>query len=264
MKKLLSILLSSVMLFGAITSAGAFSAVAVEETTVEESTVEESVVEDNTVDDNDTDDSAVGDSDVVYSVIGNSEQLFYFTDNIYDKTTEMTYDPNVGLYKFMFYEVDPENDICIKIVKNHSINANFDIQSTFFIFDVVSACDILVTFDNKTGVTNVLGEGVVPFNVRNVVLVGSGNSAFSWDYNSEDNRMTEVEQGVWEIEYNDVMMSSRPYCQAYFAVNPVGLSQKYSMSYGFGNAESEIVESGVETEAYILNSRNIAFTIVAI
>ncbi len=254
------------MLFGVISSSGALTAVAVEEntgeeSTVEETTVEESTVQDNTDNDSNTDDNAVGDTNAVYSVIGNSEQLFYFADNIYDKTTEMTYDSRVGLYKFMFYEVDPENDIRIKIVKNHSINQNFDVQSTFFIFDVVSTCDVLVTFDDKTGVTNVLGEGVAPFNVRNVVLLGSGNKAFSWDYTSENDRMTEVEQGVWEIEYNDVMTTSDPYCQAFFAVNPVGLPQKYSMSYGFGNTENEIVESGVETDAGILNSHNIAFKV---
>ena len=266
MKKYISIFLSAVMLLGIISSSGALTAGAVEdnpveETTVENSTVEESTVQDNTDNDSDTDDNAVGDTNAVYSVIGNSEQLFYFADNIYDKTTEMTYDSRVGLYKFMFYEVDPENDIRIKIVKNHSVNQDFDVQSTFFIFDVVSTCDVLVTFDDKTGTTNVLGEGVAPFNVRNVVLLGSGNKAFSWDYTSENDRMTEVEQGVWEIEYNDVMTTSDPYCQAFFAINPVGLPQKYSMSYGFGNTENEIVDSGVETDAGILNSHNIAFKI---
>ena len=113
MKKLISILLSTAMLFGVISSSGALTAVAVEEntgeeSTVEETTVEESTVQDNTDNDSDTDDNAVGDTNAVYSVIGNSEQLFYFADNIYDKTTEMTYDSRVGLYKFMFYEVDPE------------------------------------------------------------------------------------------------------------------------------------------------------------
>lgn len=261
MKKYISIFLSAVMLLGIISSSGALTAVAVDENTVEETTVEDSTAPDDMNNDSDTDDNAVGDTNAVYSVIGNSEQLFYYADNIYDKTTEMTYDSRVGLYKFMFYEVDPENDIRIKIVKNHSVNQDFDVQSTFFIFDVVSTCDVLVTFDDKTGTTNVLGEGVAPFNVRNVVLLGSGNKAFSWDYTSESDRMTEVEQGVWEIEYNDVMTTSDPYCQAFFAINPVGLPQKYSMSYGFGNTENEIVESGVETDAGILNSHNIAFKI---
>ena len=145
------------MLLGIISSSGAFTAGAVDENTVEETNVEDSTAPDNTDNDSDTDDNAVGDTNAVYSVIGNSEQLFYYPDNIYDKTTEMTYDLRVGLYKFMFYEVDPENDIRIKIVKNHSVNQDFDVQSTFFIFDVVSTCDVLVTFDDKTGTTNVLG-----------------------------------------------------------------------------------------------------------
>lgn len=267
MKKFISILLSAAMLLGMICSAGAFTAVAVEEeTTVEESTVEETTVEDSTVeetttDDIDTNDEVVGDSDVIYSVIGNSRKLFYYEDYIYDKTTEMTYDPRLGLYKFMFYDVQPEKDICIKIVKNHSLYENFDIQSTYFIFDVVSACDVVVTFDDKTGITNVLGDGVIPFNVRDVVLLASGSRSFTWDYASEKDRLTEVENGVWEIEYDNVMTSSDSYCQAFFAVNPIVYADLFTTSYGFGNIKNEIVSSGEEKDAGILNCRNIAFKV---
>ena len=267
MKNFISILLSAAMLLGMICSAGAFTAVAVEEeTTVEESTVEETTVEDSTVeepttDDIDTNDEVVGDSDVIYSVIGNSRKLFYYEDYIYDKTTEMTYDPRLGLYKFMFYDVQPEKDICIKIVKNHSLYENFDIQSTYFIFDVVSACDVVVTFDDKTGITNVLGDGVIPFNVRDVVLLASGSRSFTWDYASEKDRLTEVENGVWEIEYDNVMTSSDSYCQAFFAVNPIVYADLFTTSYGFGNIKNEIVSSGEEKDAGILNCRNIAFKV---
>lgn len=260
MKKLLSILLSSVMLFGAITSAGVLTAGAVEDNTVNENIVEDTTVEETTIDDSDSDDNAVGDSDVIYSVIGNSEILFFNTDDIYDTTTEMTYDSNVGLYKFMFYDVEPETDIRIKIVKNHSINEEFDIQSTYFIFDVVSTCDVLVTFDDKTGITNVLGEGVVPFNVRDVILIGNGGSSFTINNQSGEYRLTETEEGVWEITIDKVMTSTDRYCRVFFAVNPFDKS-KLSFGYGFGNAENKLAESGVEADAAILNSRDIMFKV---
>ncbi len=230
------------MLLGVICSAGVFGVSAVEN---------EGSAVDNGED--------IG-GEAVYSVIGNSEKVFYNADDIYDKTTEMTYDPRVGLYKLVLHEVQPQKDIRIKIVKNHSVNEDFDIQSTYFIFDVVSACDVLVTFDAETGATDVLGSGVVPFNVRDVVLLGFGNEAFSWDYTSEDDLLTEVESGVWEITYDDILVSPDPYCQVYFGVNPTR-DTRPAVSYGFGNANNEVVDSGVETNAAILGSRNIAFKV---
>lgn len=255
MKKLLSILLTAALLLSVFCQAGAFSVSAAgdEETTA---------VEDEIFSDDETvgDEEIAADGDAIYSVIGNCEDIFYYSDNVYDKTTEMTYDPRVGLYKYIFHDVQPVSDVRIKIVRNHNIYEDFDIQSTYFVFDVVSTCDVLVTFDYKTGTTNVLGDGVVPFNVKKVVLLGFGNKAFNWDYTSEDDLLTEVEKGVWEITYENVMTSTDPYCQVYFGVNPTGVTTP-SAAFGFGNANNEVVSSGVETDAAILNSRNIAFKI---
>lgn len=248
MKKLLSIVLTAAMLLGVICSAGVFGVSAAEDK-------ESAAYSGETVSENED----VG-GEAVYSVIGNSESVFYNADDIYDKTTEMTYDPRVGLYKLVLYDVQPQEDIRIKIVKNHSVNEDFDIQSTYFVFDVVSACDVLVTFDAETGSTEVLGDGVVPFNVREVVLLGFGNEAFSWDYTSEDDLLTEVESGVWEITYDDILVAPDPYCQVYFGVNPTK-DTRPAVSYGFGNANNEVVSSGVETDAAILGSRNIAFKV---
>ena len=255
MKKLLSVFITAALLMSMICPAGIFSVSAVED---EETAVNYNEIEDES--ENDSDGEIAADGDAVYSVIGNCEDIFYNTDDIYDKTTEMTYDSRVGLYKYIFRDVQPINDVRIKIVKNHSVKEDFDIQSTYFIFDVVSACDVLVTFDYKTGITNVLGDGVVPFNVKKVVLLGFGNKAFNWDYFSDDNYLTEVESGVWEITCENVMTSSDPYCQVYFGVNPTGVTIPTS-SFGFGNANNEIVSSGVETDAAILGSRNIAFKV---
>ena len=250
MKKLLSIIITAAILLSVFCQAGAFSAGAAENEEFDIYDYGETVAGGE----------IAADSDAVYSVIGNCEELFYNVDDIYDKTTEMTYDSRVGLYKYVFRNVQPINDVRIKIVKNHSINEDFDIQSTYFIFDVVSACDVLVTFNSRTGTTNVIGNGVVPFNVRKVVLLGFGNDSFSWDFTSETDLLTEVENGVWEITYENVMTSSDPYCQVYFGVNPTE-NTRPNVSYGFGNANNEIVSSGVEADAAILNSRNIAFKV---
>ena len=250
MKKLLSIFLTAALLLSVFCQAGAFSVSALEN---EEITINEDEI---LSDDKTANDDEIAAGDAVYSVIGTN--IFYYEDNIYDTSTNMTYDPNAEVYKLRLYAVHPRNDVRIKIVKNHSIKEDFDIQSTYYIFDIVSTCDILITFDPITHTTNVYGKGVVPFNVRKVVLLGFGNDAFNWDYTSEDDLLTEVEKGVWEITYKNVMTSSDPYCQVYFGVNPTE-NTKPNVSYGFGNPNNEIVSSGVETDAAILNSRNIAF-----
>ena len=252
MKKLLSIFLTAALLLSVFCQAGAFSVSALEN---EEITINEDEI---LSDDKTANDDEIAAGDAVYSVIGTN--LFYYEDNIYDTSTNMTYDPNAEVYKLRLYAVHPRNDVRIKIVKNHSIKEDFDIQSTYYIFDIVSTCDILITFDPITHTTNVYGKGVVPFNVRKVVLLGFGNDAFNWDYTSEDDLLTEVEKGVWEITYKNVMTSSDPYCQVYFGVNPTE-NTKPNVSYGFGNPNNEIVSSGVEADAAILNSRNIAFKV---
>ena len=252
MKKLLSILLTAALLLSVFCQAGAFSVSALEN---EEITINEDEI---LSDDKTANDDEIAAGDAVYSVIGTN--IFYYEDNIYDTSTDMTYDPNAEVYKLRLYAVHPRNDVRIKIVKNHSIKEDFDIQSTYYIFDIVSTCDILITFDPITHTTNVYGKGVVPFNVRKVVLLGFGNDAFDWDYTSEDDLLTEVEKGVWEITYKNVMTSSDPYCQVYFGVNPTE-NTKPNVSYGFGNPNNEIVSSGVETDASILGSRNIAFKV---
>jgi len=252
MKKLLSIFLTAALLLSVFCQAGAFSVSALEN---EEITINEDEI---LSDDKTANDDEIAAGDAVYSVIGTN--IFYYEDNIYDTSTNMTYDPNAEVYKLRLYAVQPRNDVRIKIVKNHSIKEDFDIQSTYYIFDIVSTCDILITFDPITHTTNVYGKGVVPFNVRKVVLLGFGNDAFNWDYTSEDDLLTEVEKGVWEITYKNVMTSSDPYCQVYFGVNPTE-NTKPNVSYGFGNPNNEIVSSGVETDASILGSRNIAFKV---
>lgn len=252
MKKLLSIFLTAALLLSVFCQAGAFSVSALEN---EEITINEDEI---LSDDKTANDDEIAAGDAVYSVIGTN--IFYYEDNIYDTSTNMTYDPNAEVYKLRLYAVQPRNDVRIKIVKNHSIKEDFDIQSTYYIFDIVSTCDILITFDPITHTTNVYGKGVVPFNVRKVVLLGFGNDAFNWDYTSEDDLLTEVEKGVWEITYKNVMTSSDPYCQVYFGVNPTE-NTKPNVSYGFGNPNNEVVSSGVETDASILGSRNIAFKV---
>ncbi|MBR0088519.1 MAG: hypothetical protein IJP94_01630, partial [Clostridia bacterium] len=111
MKKLLSIFLTAALLLSVFCQAGAFSVSALEN---EEFTVNE----DEILSDDETanDDEIAAGGDAVYSVIG--KNIFYYVDNIYDTSTNMTYDPNAEVYKLRLYAVEPRNDVRIKIVKN--------------------------------------------------------------------------------------------------------------------------------------------------
>ena len=87
MKKLLSIVLTAAMLLSAICTSGVFGVSAAEDK-------ESAAYSGETVSENED----VG-GEAVYSVIGNSESVFYNADDIYDKTTEMTYDNLRILYR---------------------------------------------------------------------------------------------------------------------------------------------------------------------
>lgn len=247
MKKTLAILLSAALLIGMICSAGVFTV------------------------------SAEENKEDVYSVMGNSENVFYNKYDEYDKTTEMTYDPHIGLYKLMLYDVQPEQDIEIYIVKNHDIvedlRQGFDVYSTYFIFDVVSPCNILITYDVENNIVDVLGEGVVPFNVRDVYVQANGSNTFlDESTNYQSNRaikMTEVESKVWEVTVDNVLVSSQPYCYASFAVNRYWYEYQsgdktygyYKYRFGIGQENYGVTSSGVETSAAVNKSIGIAFKV---
>lgn len=247
MKKSLAILLSAALLIGMICSAGVFTV------------------------------SAEENQEDVYSVMGNSENVFYNAYDEYDETTEMTYDPHIGLYKLMLYDVQPEQDIEIYIVKNHDIvedlRQGFDVYSTYFIFDVVSPCNILITYDVENNIVDVLGEGVIQFNVRDVYMSANGSNTFYEESNNyKTNRaikMTEVESKVWEVTVDNVLTSSDPYCTVAFGVNRYWYEYQsgdktygyYQCRFGFGNVNREIVGSGVETSAAVNKSIGIAFKV---
>ena len=81
MKKSLAILLSVLMLAGMIFSSEAFSVSAAGESPFEDINFEDDVGDGN-----------------VYSIAGTSPSLFWAEMDIYDTTTEMTYDSRVRLY----------------------------------------------------------------------------------------------------------------------------------------------------------------------
>ena len=248
MKKTLAILLSAALLIGMICSAGVFTV------------------------------SAEENQEDVYSVMGNSENVFYNAYDEYDETTEMTYDPHIGLYKLMLYDVQPEQDIEIYIVKNHDIvedlRQGFDVYSTYFIFDVVSPCNILITYDVENNMVDVLGEGVIQFNVRDVYMSANGSNTFYDESNNyKTNRamikMTEVESKVWEVTVDNVLTSSDPYCTVAFGVNRYWYEYQsgdktygyYQCRFGFGQENYGVTSSGVETSAAVNKSIGIAFKV---
>ena len=142
MKKTLAILLSVLMLAGTIIPAGAFSVSAAGGSENVDNNLEDDVGDGNT-----------------YSVIGSSKNIFWAEYDVDDTTTEMTYDPRVKLYKLMLYDVEPENEITMKVVKNHDLDALPD-GNIVVTFDVISKCDVLVVFDAQKCEIDVLGEGI--------------------------------------------------------------------------------------------------------
>ena len=89
MKKAIAVLLSVSMIIGMICAAGSFSVSAEEE------------------------------NEAVFSVVGSSTAIFGTAYNLNDESTVMTYDPDDGLYKYTFTDVQPEKNVTFAVVMNH-------------------------------------------------------------------------------------------------------------------------------------------------
>ena len=219
MKKALAVLLSVLMLAGIIFPTVSFGAGAVSESEYADDNLEDDVGDGNT-----------------YSVIGSSKKIFWDAYDVEDTTTEMTYDPRVMLYKLMFYDVEPENNIFIQVIKNHNADEIL-IGHNYITFDVVSKCDILVTYDVQTGDIDVFGEGI-----REKLV-----------------NMTQTSSGVWEYTAEDV--SARNDCKIKFTASLTSMEQV--LKYFFGAEEEKVYPSGAELDVVCsgFNSKNFIFSV---
>ena len=95
-------------------------------------------------------------------------------------------------------------------------NLNYD-------FMVKEVCDVKVTFNPETKEIAVTGDSVAEpeYPINKIVAVGSGQNGFlndeSWAVDSENNKMTEKSEGVYEIVYDEVEANAE--YQVKFAAN---------------------------------------------
>ncbi len=159
--------------------------------------------------------SAAGDGEAgdVYSVFGSSEAVFGGTWFAANPTTEMTLDPEDGLYKITFSNVEPTQMLQFKVIKNHDENYSWGAPGTDqnYTVNIDQECDLTITFDPVNEVVNALGDYVtVPqgIQINNVVAVGNGEETYlndsNWDPCDPGNMMTEVQPGIWEITYEEI------------------------------------------------------------
>ena len=163
-----------------------------------------------------------------------------------------------GTYIKVYTNVAVKNDYTFKVVENLSDGT----QNWYgadggnnVSFDVVSVCDVTITFDSATKEINVTGSGVeftTDLVVDSVTVVGNGNyeiwlNGEPWNPGAYANQMTEVEPKVYEITYTN--LEKDLYCEFKFAINS-------SWTDNFGGTFSA---SGVETNA-VYNGSTMSFT----
>lgn len=232
MKKALAILLAVTMIFGVICASGAVSASAAE--------------------------------DVVYSVVGSSTAIFGKAWDKDDTSTEMTFDPEDGLYKLTLENVQPEENITIKVVKNHAYDdtwGNIWKEDTLQ-FTVTAPCDVTVTYDASEEEINVYGDHITfpwYYTAEYVIAVGSGSGTFlngaDWDPEDESNKMTEVSDDVYEITYTGVAKGSYQYK---FTANSVESANPWGMNWGSEIEQDYPVNTEIDG---VFNGKNCGFEV---
>ena len=154
--------------------------------------------------------------DSVYVVAGVSE----LCGNIWDPSPDTSPDNIMdaqpdGTYKKVYTDVEVMNGYQFKVVENNPISEviwyGIDGGDKNFTFNVKSVCDVTITFDPATLKTTVTGDGVeIPaaLNVESMRALGNGDgnwlNGVAWDPSADENLMTEVSSGVYEITYTDI------------------------------------------------------------
>ena len=127
--------------------------------------------------------AADGDQEVTYTVAGSSAAMFGSTWDATNTANDMTFDEDSELYEITYSAVEPENAIQLKVVKNHAWEEAWGDKETGdnYTFNVVTACDVTVTFDPDTQEVNVIGDGVTQdttLDVNSVIAVGNGEETY--------------------------------------------------------------------------------------
>ena len=185
----------------------------------------------------------------VFSIVGSSTAIFGTAYNLNDESTVMTFDPDDGLYKYTFSDVQPEKNVTFAVVMNHKWYDEYPVFNEETI-NIISSGDILVTFDAKTTKIELSGDGIqTAIDVENAIAVGNGSENFMnneyWNPTAEINSMKEVSDGVWEYTCANVPAGEDYQIKACF--NSIGNENPYE--YNFGAVDDNKVELGAELTA---------------
>ena len=189
-----------------------------------------------------------------YSIAGSSEDIFGASWDASNTATDMTKGED-GKYSITFTDVQPANNIELKVVTDHDWAESYgDASGANVKFNVKEACDV-VTFDPETKQITVTGDGVtvdVELIVDKVRAVGNGQDNWlndsNWDPNDDANLMSEVAEGIYEITFEDVDEDLN--YQIKFAVNG-------GWANNFGAPEEDFVCTSGEQFDAAYNGKNI-------
>ena len=177
-----------------------------------------------------------------------------------------------GNYEKVFTNVAVGNGYQFKIVKNDAewIGVG-DTGNDNFTFNVTKECDVTVTYNPTTKEITATGEGVViptDLKVDSITVVGNGIGNWlngeSWNEKAEVNHMTEINDKVYQIKYENVKSKEDDY-QFKFAANddwaanwglpeegtaaPIG--EEFDLAFNAKNMFLDTVSAGFEEDSLV-------------
>ncbi len=182
-----------------------------------------------------------------YIVAGTPASIFGTEWDGTNEDNKMTFDETTGTYSITYNVTEATNDVQLKVVKNQSEWIG-DATGNNVTFNVTSPCEITITYNPETGEITVTGDGVVfptDFTYEAVYAVGNGSEGWlnnvAWDPAAEANKMTEVEEDVWEITYSAVPVGTG--YQVKFAIDG-GWTNNFGGTFAAFNEETDAVYNG--------------------
>ena len=202
-----------------------------------------------------------------YTVAGSSAAIFNGTAwDASNEANDMTFNEATGLYEITYPNVQPEDAIQLKVVKDHGWDESYPEQNVSF--NVKTACDVKVTYNPETNEVKVEGEGVTfedDLKPYSIIAVGNGEDTYlngaNWDPCDPANAMTEVADGIWEMTMEDIYAFDN--YQVKFAVNSVdeeGNPTSNPWAHNFGSEEETQYPVNTELDAFY-NGKNCIFEV---
>jgi hypothetical protein len=208
-------------------------------TTVAPTTAEPTTVEPTTV-------APTEPTDVTYKYyIAGTENLFVTNWDGTGASNEMTLGED-GLYSLVITAENAPLDAQFKVVKIGDDGTTEWIGPEIgnYAFTVTDVCDVTITYNPVTGEVTYAGDYVIPtvLNIDAIYAVGNGDGNWlydaAWDPAADENKMTQVSDGVYTITYTDV--DAYDNYQVKFAANGT-----WADSWGGVYTESGVAEDAV-------------------